>query len=103
MYILEVFQIEIMAPEVKSRNAKTKRLSGQTLRLRKKRWPLTGLKADKKYVGESFYKTLFFFTLVMGQFAALYPFFPKEKHPVYFFTLEGLTVIYFTEQRVRMA
>jgi len=43
-----------MAPEVKSRNAKTRRLSGQALRLRKKRWPMTGLKAEKKYVGESF-------------------------------------------------
>ena len=43
-----------MAPEVKSRNVKTRRLSGQTLRLRKKRWELTGLKADKKNVGELF-------------------------------------------------
>ena len=43
-----------MAPEVKSKNAKTRRLSGQTLRLRKNRWQLTGLKADKKNVGELF-------------------------------------------------
>lgn len=52
---LRFFRLSVtMAPEVKSRNAKTRRLSGQALRLRKKRWPLTGLKADKKYVGESF-------------------------------------------------
>lgn len=72
-----------MAPEVKSRSAKTRRLSGQALRLRKKRWPLTGLKADKKCVGESFLKG-FYFTFVMGQFAALLPLFLKEKRLVFF-------------------
>ena len=41
-----------MAPEVKSKESKAKRFSGQTLRLRKKRWLLTGLKADRKYVGK---------------------------------------------------
>ena len=41
-----------MAPEVKTKGGKAKRFSGQTLRLRKKRWLLTGLKADRKYVGK---------------------------------------------------
>ena len=40
-----------MAPEVKS---KAKRTSGQTMRLRKKRWFPSGIKADSKYVGESY-------------------------------------------------
>jgi len=39
-----------MAPEVKS---KARRVAGETLRLRKKRWLRTGLKADRKYVGKS--------------------------------------------------
>lgn len=43
-----------MAPEVKSKDAKLKRLSGQALRLRKKRWLLAGLKAEKNHNGESF-------------------------------------------------
>ncbi|KAJ7390831.1 Solute carrier 49 member 4 [Desmophyllum pertusum] len=42
-----------MAPEIKSKGAKARRLSGQTLRLRKKRWLVTGLKADKKCVASS--------------------------------------------------
>lgn len=42
-----------MAPEVKSKGAKARRASGQTLRLRKKNWVLAGLKADRKYAGES--------------------------------------------------
>lgn len=38
----------------------------------------------------SHFRKGYFFTLVKGQFAALLPFFLKKKHPVYFFTLEGL-------------
>ena len=49
-----------MAPEIKSKGAKTRRVSGQTLRLRKKQWALTGLKADRKFVGKSFQEKILF-------------------------------------------
>ena len=57
-----------MAPEVKSKGGKARRVSGQTLRLRKKRWLMTGLKADRKYVGELVISAISFVAL--------------KKHPV---------------------
>ena len=41
-----------MVPEVKPKGIKGRRGYGQALRLRKKRWLLHGLKAERKYVGK---------------------------------------------------
>lgn len=42
-----------MVPEVKSKGGKGKRGCGQTVRLRRKRWLLHGLKAERKYLAPS--------------------------------------------------
>lgn len=42
-----------MVPEVKSKGSKTRRSSGQTVRLRKRRWLPNGLKADRKFIASS--------------------------------------------------
>ena len=42
-----------MVAEIKAKGAKSRRNSGQTLRLRRRHWVLSGLKADRKNVGKT--------------------------------------------------
>ena len=40
-----------MVAEIKAKGSKSRRASGQTVRLRKRHWVLSGLKAENKNVG----------------------------------------------------